>query len=136
MGCRKGDGRGRVSNNDKQSRAAIGRELMHRRYSDRRWKVQVKKICRKLGRYTYADVNRELRKLARPVKRQHEGSSKDTIRRGNVGCYLPTDRQLQAFLSRAPWSIEIIKGDKHRLAGYKFEDIKDPEGPAPDLTAR
>lgn len=100
-----------------------GRQEVQRRYADRRWKVTVKQICRKLGRYTYADVNRELRRLARPANRSIIDDTWPRERRANVGCYLPTDRQLQQFLARAEWSRVAVQGDAHTMTVYEYVEI-------------
>lgn len=107
---------------DKQQ-LPTGRQEIRRRYADRRWKVTVKKICRTLGRYTYADVNKELRKLTRPANRSIIDDTSPRKRRGNVGCYLPTDRQLQQFLARAEWGTIITPGDAHTMTVYEYVEL-------------
>lgn len=84
-----------------------------RRYSDKRWRTQAKKICRRLKEYDYIDVKNELLKRARVAKR--------TGKRPTVGCYMPTDRQIVRLLEKAEWSVESKEGDGHRLARYRFE---------------
>ncbi len=114
---------------DKQQLPA-GRQEIRRRYADRRWKVTVKKICRSLGRYTYADVNKELRKLTRPADRSIIETTPRWERRGNVGCYLPTDRQLQQHLARAEWSRVAVEGDAHTMTVYEFAEVENVNGRA------
>lgn len=95
-----------------------------RRYSDAvRWRVQVKKVCRKLGRYTCADVNCELRTLARLAwRRDRMGPSRAMLARSNTGFYMPTNRELAKYLSVAEWSIEVVPGDKHHQAVYEYRN--------------
>jgi len=84
------------------------------RYSQVRWKVQVKKICKKLGTYDYVDVKNKLKERTRRKRK--------TNKRDNLGCYLPTDRQLSQYLARAEWSVEIVPAGPHNLAKYEYRD--------------
>ncbi|MFA5313041.1 MAG: hypothetical protein WC375_06990 [Methanomassiliicoccales archaeon] len=95
------------------------------RYSDERWKIQVKRICEQLGTYSYLEVKNELKGRTRPKKDEDD---KIISPRKDVGCYLPTDRQLQQYLSRAEWSVEVKEPQKHRPAQYEFAQ---PYKPSP-----
>lgn len=91
-----------------------------RRYSDKRWRTQAKKICRRLKEYDYIDVKNELLARARVKKR--------TGKRPTVGCYMPTDRQLQREIKAAPWSEVISENDgHHHLTRYRFKENKTDE---------
>ena len=43
-------------------------------------------------------------------------------KRQNVGCFLPTDRQLQHYLNSAEYCVEIQKSSKHVPAKYRFSE--------------
>lgn len=94
------------------------------RYSSVRWRVQVKKICRRLGTYDYKDVRRELHEWVR-------GKRTDGTRR-TVAMHFPTDPQLRWLLSHAPWSEQIEPQRNHEPAQYRF--VSDLKGTAETST--
>jgi hypothetical protein len=98
------------------------------RYSDERWKVRIKIICGELGTYSYLEVKNGLKALTRPKTDENDAVLQ---RRKNVGCYLPTDRQLQQYLMRASWSEEIRPAEKHRPALYRFYEPSQIQIPSP-----
>ena len=77
--------------------------------------AQVQDVCERLGEYSYLDVKNKLKERTRPrmVKGRVRG-------RRNVGCFLPTDRQLQQYLGRADYCVEIIEPQKHVPAKYRY----------------
>lgn len=86
------------------------------RYSDDRWKVQVRDICERLGTYSYLEVKNDLKARTRPKMVM----GRVVRKRQNVGCFLPTDRQLQQYLGRADYCVEIVEPRKHVPAKYRY----------------
>lgn len=79
----------------------------------------VRSVCESLGTYTYHEVRNALMKQAKVLENKKV--------RGNVGCYIPTERQLIFMLSRSDWSREIIPPSKHRPATYEYMGTKGVE---------
>lgn len=72
----------------------------------------VRSVCESLGTYTYHEVRNALMKQTKVQENKKV--------RGNVGCYVPTERQLQYMLSRAEWSKETTPPSKHKPATYAY----------------
>ena len=73
----------------------------------------VRSVCGTLGTYTYHEVRNALMKQTQVLENKKN--------RGNVGCFVPTERQLIHMLSRSWWSAEIIPPSKHRPATYRYQ---------------
>lgn len=73
---------------------------------------EVRRICERLGTYTFLDVRREL--LNADEKRRKDGTRRD------VGCYTPSDKELSSMLRRADWSEMVQRRDGHTVAVYRF----------------
>ena len=72
----------------------------------------VRRICESLNTYSYHEVRNALAK---------QSAVQDKKVRGNVGCMVPTERQLIYILSRSSWCREIIPPSKHRPATYEYQ---------------
>ena len=78
--------------------------------------MPVRKICKELQEFSYLEVKNKLKERTRPK----EVAGQVVRKRRTVGCFLPTDRQLQQFLVRADWCAEVQPAEKHRPARYRF----------------
>jgi hypothetical protein len=76
---------------------------------DGQWRTVVHRICRDLGRYTYADVFTRLRNSDDGVSRRY------TPR----GCYIPTIRELQQYLRMSHWSVVVAQSGRLNVYEYR-----------------
>lgn len=93
---------------------------MHQRLERRRWVSEVRRICERLGTYSFLDVRREI--LNADGKKRKDGTRRD------VGCYTPTDKQLSALLRCAEWSERVQPGGGHAGAVYRFSPKYQEQG--------
>lgn len=80
---------------------------------DNRWQSVVRRICRNLGRYTYADVFARLRQYDDGMSRRYAPR----------GCYIPTARELQQYLKAAEWNVVIDSRDRSNLYEYRIQGV-------------